>query len=169
MARKHVKLPALLTGGGQEDGMRSGTENAPAIIGLGIALQRYLQNHDVYIRRMQEVKDTLWEGLQEIPGVHRNGGADGAPHILSVSFANVQAETLLHALEEQQIYVGTGSACSSHKRGGNRILKAMGVSPQFAPGTIRFSFSCMNTKEEAEQVAHEVQRLVPRIRRFTKR
>lgn len=169
MARKHVKLPALLTGGGQESGMRSGTENAPAIIGLGVALQRYLHNHDAYMRRMQEVKDTLWNGLKEIPGVHRNGAQDGAPHILSVSFANVQAETLLHALEERQIYVGTGSACSSHKKGGNRILKAMGVSPQWTQGTIRFSFSCMNTKEEAEQVAREVQRALVRIRRFTKR
>ena len=169
MARKQVKLPALLTGGGQESGMRSGTENAPAIIGLGVALQRYLPNRDAYMDRMQEVKNTLWEGLRQIPGTHRNGGDEGAPHILSVSFANIQAETLLHALEEQGIYVGTGSACSSHKKGGNRILKAMGVPPQFASGTIRFSFSCMNTKEQAEQVAKEIQRLVPRIRRFTKR
>ena len=94
-----------------------------------------------------------------MPGANLNGppAEGGAPQIRSMSFEGTRGETWVHALEEKYIYVGTGSACSSHKKGESRVLRAMGVPPQVAQGTLRFSFCCMNTVEQAEIVADAVE------------
>ena len=171
MCKKTVRIDPIITGGPQEGGMRAGTENAMSIVAMGEAQQYYLAHQKEHIERILGVKRRLMEGLSELPGVRFNGPPieAAAPQILSVSFENVRGETLLHALEEKNIYVGTGSACSSRKKGKNRILAAMGVPPQYAQGTIRFSFGCMNTQEESEIVAQEVVRAVTHLRRFVRR
>ena len=151
--------------------MRAGTENTMSIVAMGEAQQYYLAHQKEHIDRILGVKRRLMEGLSDLQGVRFNGPPveAAAPQILSVSFENIRGETLLHALEERDIYVGTGSACSSRKKGKNRILSAMGVPPQYAQGTIRFSFGCMNTQEESEIVAQEVVRAVTHLRRFVRR
>ena len=164
-------IQPVMVGGGQEHGYRAGTENMAGIAGLGAALKQYTQNRDGYVQRMREVKQALYSRLIRIPGAHLNGPGieQGAPHILSMSFEGTRGETLVHALEEQQIYVGTGSACSSHKKGVSRTLSAMEIPPQIAQGTLRFSFSCMNTVEQANIVARAVEQSVARVRRFVRR
>lgn len=161
----------VMVGGGQEHGFRAGTENVAGIAGLGAALSQYVQHREAYVKQMYEVKRALYTQLIRLPGVHLNGPPveQGAPHILSMSFEGTRGETLVHALEEQKIYVGTGSACSSHKKGVSRPLSAMGVPPQIAQGTLRFSFCYMNTVEQANIVAQAVEQSVARIRRFTRK
>ena len=169
--RHGAGIQPVMVGGGQEHGYRAGTENIAGIAGLGAALAQYTEHRDEYVQRMREVKHALYQRLIRIPGAHLNGPPveQGAPHILSMSFEGTRGETLVHALEEQNIYVGTGSACSSHKKGESRVLRAMGVPPQVAQGTLRFSFCCMNTVEQAETVASAVEESVARIRRFVRR
>lgn len=164
-------IQPVMVGGGQEHGYRAGTENIAGIAGLGAALAQYVQHREEYVKQMYEVKRALYTQLIRIPGAHLNGPPveQGAPHILSMSFEGTRGETLVHALEEQRIYVGTGSACSSHKKGVSRTLSAMGVPPQIAQGTLRFSFCCMNTVEQANIVAQAVEQSVARIRRFTRK
>ena len=171
MCKKTVRIDPVITGGPQEGGMRAGTENTMSIVAMGEAQQYYLAHQKEHIDRILSVKRRLVQGLSNLPGVRFNGPAfeSAAPQILSVSFENIRGETLLHALEEKGIYVGTGSACSSRKKGKNRILAAMGVPAQVAQGTIRFSFGCMNTTEESEIVAQEVVRAVTHLRRFVRR
>lgn len=166
-----VNLSAAITGGGQEQGMRGGTENTPGIEGLGVALQRYRQYATGYVQRMQAVKQRLFENLSTLDGIRLNGPniAEGAPHILNVSFAGVNSETIVHALEAKEIYVGTGSACSSRKKTRSRVLEGMRVPNEFLDGAIRFSFCYNNTEVEADIVAQEVIDAVRHSRKFRRR
>ena len=171
MCKKHCRLQPIQSGGGQENGQRGGTENTAGIMGLLEAQQYYVKYRSEIIDHFRSIRQSLIEGLVGIQDIRING-ADGdfaAPHILSVSFAGIRGESLVHALEQKEIFVGTGSACASHKKGANRILSAMGVPPQWAAGTIRFSFGCMNTKDESEIVAYEVAQAVSYLRRFKRR
>lgn len=169
--KKDAKIAPLLYGGHQEDGRRPGTENLAAIAGMGVALKVYLENHDVFLRNMVSVKQRLWKNIGYIPGTRLNGPPIdlGAPHILSCGFEGVNAETLVHALEEEGVYAGTGSACSSRKTEPNRILAAMGVPEEYAKGTLRFSFCYQNTTAQADRAAEIIEKSVKRIRRFVKR
>ncbi len=171
VSKKKLKLQPLFSGGGQEFGLRSGTENTPGILGLGAAQQYYAAYRDQILDQLASVKYRLVEGLSQIEGIRINGPemAMAAPHILSVSFAGIQGEALVHALEQKEIYVGTGSACSSHKKGANRILTGMGVPSNMAAGTIRLSFGCFNTPEESDIVAQEIAQAVSYLRRFKRR
>ena len=164
-------IEPLLYGGGQQGGLRCGTENAASVMGMAAALNDYVQNRQQYVSNMLAVKQRLFTGLSFIKDINLNGPSldEGAPHILSVGFAGIKGETLLHALEEKGIYVGIGSACSASKAGISHVLKAMGVPKIFAEGTIRFSFCYENTVEQADTVAETVIELVNRLRRFTKR
>ena len=171
VCKKDLKLQPILNGGGQEFGLRSGTENFPGILGLGDAQRYYAAYREQIVEQFLSVKNALAQGLSGMDGIRINGPKMeyAAPHILSVSFSGIQGEALVHALEQKQIYVGTGSACSSHKKGANRILTAMGIPENMAAGTIRFSFGCFNTKEESEIVARETAQAVSYLRRFRRR
>ena len=121
-----TKIHPLLNGGGQQRGMRSGTENVPAIAGLGVAAERIYTGFEEKIDRMYTLREHFIEEVTKIPGVHVNGHTDrsNAPHIVSVSTEGVRAEVLLHALEDKEIYVSAGSACSSNKPSVSHTLKA---------------------------------------------
>lgn len=108
---------AMILGGGQQKGMRSGTDNVPGIAGLGAAAKKIYEDFDEKIEQLKENKLYLAKRLQELDNVFINGPKpeDGAPHILNASFVGVRSEVLLHTLEEKQIYISAGSACSSHK------------------------------------------------------
>lgn len=146
--KENSKVKPLFTGGGQEFGFRSGTENIPGIYGLGEAIRITNENLDKNIQKIDSLKNLLKsEILNNIENVKINSPEDGVCHILNVSFLGVKGEVLLHYLEQKDIYVSTSSACSSKKKG-SHVLNAMNLSKDEIEGAIRFSLSCFNTEEE---------------------
>ncbi|AOT68670.1 cysteine desulfurase family protein [Geosporobacter ferrireducens] len=159
--RKDLKFTPIIYGGGQEIGIRPGTENVPGILGLGIASAAIEKEIDDGIQKMVQVKERLKAGiLSEIKDAIFNGcqGDESAPHILSISFPGIRGEVLLHMLEQDEIYVSTGSACSSKKSSQSHVLKAMGLSEEEIEGAIRFSFSYQNTIEEVDYVLNQLKK-----------
>ena len=168
-----VKIRPIVFGGGQERGLRSGTENVPAIAGMGKAAEEMYQNLDTDLDRMYALKQRLADGISMMENVRINGlcGRDSAPHVLSVSFAEVRSEVLLHALEEREIYVSAGSACASNHpdTAGSATLRAIGLPKELLNSTIRFSLSVFTTEEEIDYTVQVLHELVPMLRRFTRR
>jgi cysteine desulfurase len=155
--RKGVTLAPLWTGGGQEGGLRSGTENVPGIAGLGEAVARAIAHLDADAARMAHLRDRLVATLVAATGAKLNGGsAPRAPHIASLSLPGVPAEPLLHAIEERGVYVSAGSACHSNGPHNKKshVLQAIGV-PDGA-GTIRVSLSRLTTSEEVDAAEHAI-------------
>ena len=150
--KKGLKVRPIIYGGGQERGQRSATENTPGIVGLAKAVELAMENMDASHEKVMEVKRTLAEGiLRDIPKTHINGPSieDASPYVLNVSFNGLRSEVLLHSLEESEIYVSAGSACSSKKKGGSHVLRSLGLSEERIEGAVRFSFCRYNTVEEA--------------------
>ncbi len=166
--RDKTKLTPIIYGGGQQRDMRSGTENVPGIAGLGVAAEQIYTDFDEKIERLYELRDYFIAGLHSLDGVTINGaqGREAAPHIVSVSFEDIRAEVLLHALAERHIYVSSGSACSSNHPAISGTLKAIGVADSLLDATIRFSFSVHSSVKEADYVLEQLQELLPQLRRF---
>ena len=166
--RDKTKIRPIIHGGGQQRDMRSGTENVPGIAGIGAASAQLYENFDEKIDALYELREYLVAGMRALEGTTINGaqGREAAPHIVSVSFAGIRAEVLLHALEERQIYVSTGSACSSNHPAISGTLKAIGVAPELLDATVRFSLSVDSTREEADYVLAQLAELLPQLRRF---
>lgn len=169
IAGPRVRLRAQLLGGGQEGALRSGTENTPGIAGLIAAVRDYPKDAD-----MRSVKMRLWALLQAIvPGAVVNGPApdsdDAAPHILNVSLPPVRSETMLHALEAKEIYVGMGSACSSRKPKISPVLESMHVPRSVAESALRFSLCPENTQEEMERTAQAVGQCYALLAKYQRR
>ena len=163
-----VKIPSLIEGGGQERGLRSGTENLPGIVGMAEAVKRTMQDKDGY-ERIKRLNLKLRNGLaEEISDIRFNSPENGVPYILNVSFLGTKGEVLLHKLEQEGIYVSTGSACSSGRNGkaGSHVLKAMGLSKEEIEGAIRFSFGAFNTEEEIDYVVDKVAKAVGEFRKL---
>lgn len=173
--RDRVKIKPIMYGGEQQRGMRSGTENVPAYVGLGKAVEEIYQNHEERVRHLYELKLHMIEELKKLPDVTVNGINDTmevtetAPHIISASFRGVRSEVLLHALEEKEIYVSSGSACSSNHPGLSGTLVAIGVDKELLDSTIRFSFSVNTTLEEIDYTIEMLKVLLPKLRLFTRR
>lgn len=162
-----VKIKPVLYGGGQEKGLRSGTENTAAIAGMGKAAEMAYARLEERQESMQKVKNALTAGVLQLEGVTDNSGQ--APHIASLSFQGVRSEVLLHALEEKGIYVSAGSACSSNHPAVSGVLKAIGLDKDLLESTLRFSFCEFNTVEEAKYTVKALEELLPVLRRFTRR
>ena len=126
------------------------------------------QNLDTDLDRMYALKQRLADGISTMENVRINGlcGRDSAPHVLSVSFAGVRSEVLLHALEDKGVYVSSGSACSSNHPGISGTLKGIGVAQKLLDSTIRMSFGMFNTKEEVDYTIDVLKELVPVLRRY---
>lgn len=154
--RSGLTIPPFLCGGGQERGMRSGTENMPAIAGFGLAAEMAAQSRDETRARLAELKAHLEAELRrQTADIRINSPESNAcPSILNVSFPGCRGEVLLHMLEQKEIYVSTGSACSSKKKG-SHVLAAAGLAPEVIEGAVRFSLSADNTKEELSYAAAE--------------
>lgn len=169
--RAGLRFAGGLVGGGQEQGRRSGTTNAPGILGLDAAVAAYAAHQQEWVASMRACKMRLAERLLSLPDAYLNGPApeDGAPHILNVSFPGVRGEVLLHALEQREIYVSTGSACSAHKKGNNRVLAAAGVRGARQEGALRLSLCPFNTLEEMDRAAEEIGRQAAFLRRYQRR
>lgn len=166
-----VRLKPIIYGGGQQMGVRSGTENVSGIVGLAKAADLVFRDIDRDIRRMHDLRNYFISGLKGLDDVYVNGGREGqcAPHIVSLSVPGVRSEVLLHALEEKKIYVSAGSACASHKPTISETLKAIGLPKEHLSSTIRFSFSVFTTQEELEFTLQCLKETIVELRRFTRR
>ena len=162
--KENNRIKPLLTGGGQEIGIRSGTENVPGIYGIGEAIRILNQDLEGTIDKIKGLRDLLKEEiLANIDNVKINSPEDGVCHVLNVSFRGVRGEVLLHYLEQKEIYVSTGSACSSKKKG-SHVLNAIGLTPDEIEGAIRFSLSDLNTKEEIMKTVEVLKESVSDLR-----
>ena len=166
-----AKIHTQILGGGQQGGMRSGTDNVPGIAGLGAAAVEIYKNLEENVENMYRLKEHIAQGLEKIGDIRINGMdlREGAPQILSISVMGVRSEVLLHSLEERGIYVSAGSACSSHKRKPSATLAAMGMSKDQIESTVRLSFCEENTIEEADYFLQVMGELVPMLRRYSRR
>lgn len=168
--KEKTKIKPIIYGGGQQNGMRSGTENVPGIAGLGEAAAEIYEDFKDKQDRLYALKERFIQAVTTIPGVSVNGktGRDSAPHIVSVSVEGVRAEVLLHSLEDKQIYVSSGSACSSNKPAVSRTLKGIGLKQNLLDSTVRFSFSVHTTEEEIDYAADVLKTLVPALQKYTR-
>jgi cysteine desulfurase len=169
---QRVRISPVIYGGGQQAGMRSGTDNVPGVAGLGVAAERIYRNLDSDTAHMYELKEHLAEGLREIEDVKLHGPEDpgkGAPHILNASFVGVRSEVLLHTLEDRGIYVSAGSACSSHRHGGSSTMEATRTGKAETESSVRFSFSELTTTEEIDYALEVLREVLPQLRRFTRK
>lgn len=148
--------------------MRSGTENVPAIAGLGAAAADMYKDIDGVRKNLFSLKERFVKEILETKGCHINGKYDetSAPQIISVSFDDVRAEVMLHALEDRGVYVSSGSACSSNRTAVSRTLKAIGVDKKYLDSTVRFSLSPYNTEEEIDYAVKCVRELLPILGKF---
>ncbi len=165
------RVSPILYGGGQQKGMRSGTENVPGIAGMAKAAEIIYKDLDSERDRMYGLRDMLIRGVEDMDGIQVNGcpGREGAPHIVSLSVRGVRAEVLLHALEERGIYVSAGSACASNKPQTSATLKAIGIERDLLDSTVRFSFSVFTTEEEIRYTIQALSEVVPMLRRYSRR
>lgn len=166
-----IKIKPIVYGGGQQQGMRSGTENVPGIAGIARAVENIYGNLDEEVERLYGLKEYFIDGVEKIDQVRINGrkGRDGAPHIVSVSIRGVRSEVMLHALEEKGIYVSAGSACAARKPQTSETLKAIGVEKDLLHSTIRFSFSIFTTKEEIDYTLQAMYDTIPMLRKYARR
>lgn len=168
---ENVKIKSIMLGGGQQKGLRSGTENVPGIAGLSLAAKMMYDGMEEDVGRLYELKTYFQKALMQMDRVIVNGPLyeDGAPHIVSASFMGVRSEVLLHALEDKGIYVSAGSACASNKHTVSATLSAMGIDQQLLDCTLRFSFSIFTTREELDYTLKCLGEILPMLRRFVRR
>ncbi|MBR5566110.1 MAG: cysteine desulfurase [Roseburia sp.] len=169
--RDKVKVKPLIYGGGQQKGMRSGTENVPGVAALAEAAAQIYEDFDAKIDYLYTLKERFVEGLKEIDGVTVNGktGRDSAPHIVSVSIDGVRSEVMLHTLEDRGIYVSAGSACASNKPAVSATLTAIGLKKNLLDSTIRFSFCGDTTEEEIDYALSVMQEVIPMLQKYTRK
>lgn len=169
--RDGVKIKPMIYGGGQQNNLRSGTENVPGVAGLGVAAREMYTDHEAKVAHLIQLKDYMIDRVSELDGVAVNSkkGTESAPQIVSVSFEGVRSEVLLHALEERGIYVSSGSACSSHHPGVSGTLKGIGIPQRFLESTVRFSFGMFNTKAEIDYCMEALRELLPVLRKYSRR
>ena len=168
---QRVKIHPLLYGGGQQRDLRSGTENVPGIAGLGAAAEEIYRDHAGKVEHLVKLKNHMITRMGEIPEATVNSRMDleSAPQIVSVGFAGVRSEVLLHALEEKGVYVSSGSACSSNHPAISGTLKAVGVKKELLDSTLRFSFGMFNTLEEVDYAVDALKELLPVLTRYRRR
>ena len=166
---RQIKIKPLITGGGQEDGLRSGTYNLPGIIGLSEALALAYQERNTYLKKIKSLSIYFWKKVKkEIPEVKLNGSAiKRAPNNINLMFSFVEGEAILIDLSQKGIYVSTGSACSAADLRASYVLKAMGQDKHFLNSNIRFSFGRFNTKKEIDYTVKELKKTINRLRSFS--
>lgn len=166
-----VKIKPLILGGGQQKGMRSGTDNVPGVAGLSKAAEIAYTDFEKKQQYLYDLRNRMIAGLKEIEGASVNGYDDNtaAPHIISVSFKNVRSEVLLHALEERGIYVSAGSACSSNKPAPSRTLTNIHASKEVIGSSVRISFSCYNTASEVDYCLDTLKGIIPVLQKYVRK
>lgn len=168
--KKSLKVSPIMYGGGQENGLRSGTENTSAIAGFGVAANIMFSDIDANYKKVKDLNRYFRSRIDRIGFENKILSPDeGSPYILNIAFKNVKAEVLLHHLEQCNIYVSSGSACFSKKRKQSRILTAIGIPKEIADGAVRFSFSTENTLAEVDEAIIRLKEILPVISYTTRR
>jgi len=165
--RSSIRLTPLLSGGGQEGGVRSGTEALPLIAGMAKAVRLAAESLRDNRSRLFRLRGRLVDGLEGIPGLKLTGAREEdrmAPHIVHFTFPGVKSEVFVHALEEYDIYVSTRSACSSGSDEPSRVLLAMGMTPEEASSGIRISLSAQHTEEDIDLLVDRLRAVAERLR-----
>ena len=165
-----VRVRNLIFGGGQQNGLRSGTENVAGIAGMGLAAKMLYQDFDRSVERLYGLREELLEKIGDIPDLRVNGpaGRACAPHIISLTVPGVRAEVLLHALEGKGVYVSSGSACASNRPHLSATLEAIRLPREYMDNTIRISLSDMTTEEDILQASEALHELIPFLRKYTR-
>lgn len=165
-----VKILPIVFGGEQQKNIRSGTENVPGIAGLSLAAEMIYRDLDVKVALMRDLKAHFLEGVSKIEHTTVHGLTDenSAPHIISVGFAGIRSEVLLHALEEKGIYVSSGSACASNHPAVSGVLKGIGASKEYLDATLRFSMSEFTTREEVDYTLETLYDCITKLRKYTR-
>lgn len=169
-----VKIKPFIYGGGQQNGMRSGTENVPGIAAMAKAVEEIYKNHEDKINNMYKLKEYFINELLKINGVYINGinGVsikDTSPSIISVSVEGIRSEVLLNSLSENNIYVSSGSACSSNHPSLSGTLKAINLKDNLLDSTIRFSLCVNSTKEEIDYTISVLKELICKLRKYIRK
>ena len=161
--RPRARLAPQLHGGGHEQGMRSGTLATHQIVGMGAAFEILQGEGAVDAQRQSALRERLWNALRDLPGVYRNGDPEhAAPHILNLSFENVEGESLRAALPD--LAVSSGSACSSVTQESSYVLRALGRDDELANASLRFSFGRSTTEADIDAAASRVRVELLRLR-----
>jgi cysteine desulfurase len=168
--RPGTHLEPLLHGGDQEGGLRPGTENMAGIAGFAAAVGAAFAGREKHVAKMALLKEQFLAGLHgAVPDAVVNSPVDGAPHIVNITLPDLKGEVLVHALEEEGIYVSTGSACHSHRADPSHVLLAMGRPPKDIEASLRISFSALNTEEEIRFTLDKLRETVKILRPVTRR
>ena len=164
--RRGTRLANLVHGGAHERNRRAGSENVPAIVGLGVAAELAKQERDTYAQHLAALTHRLREGLDtHIDRLHYNGHPDHcAPGTLNISFENVEGESLILRLDMEGICVSTGSACTSGSMEPSHVLAALGLPPRLAQGTVRFSLGRNTTEAEIDAVIAKLPKVIQQMR-----
>jgi cysteine desulfurase len=164
-----LKIKPLIVGGGQENGLRAGTYNVPAIVGLTEALVLSYKERTAYINKVKTLRDYFWAKIKkEIPDVYLNGSATKrTPNNLNVRFRRIEGEAILMDLSFKGVYVSTGSACSAQNLKVSSTLKAIGLDLNDLNSNIRFTLGRYNTKTEIDYAVKCLKETVKRLREFT--
>lgn len=163
-AKEQIKLRPILFGGGQENNIRSGTENVPGIVGFtkacSLAFDNLIEKNCTIVKH----RDRLVRHLSKIPGSRLNSPPDAAPHIINMSFTGIKAEVLIHFLEQKGVFISMGAACSSHKASVSHVLRAIGLSQDEAAQTVRISLSPMLTDAQIDYATQAIADSIKEVR-----
>lgn len=169
--REGVKIKPILYGGGQQKGMRSGTDNVPGVAGMGLAARLAYEDFEEKQEHLYKLREHLIAGIKKLPDVCVNGCEDRsfAPHIVNIRVKNIRSEVLLHALEDKGIYISAGSACSSNKPAPSRTLLAIGLPRDCVESSVRISFSIQNTIEQVDYLLDALMEVVPMLQKYVRK
>lgn len=163
-----IKLQPLQYGGGQELGLRSGTENVPGIIAFTKALRISIERQAKFMQEVGALRERLWQGLQTMEGITINSPREGAPHIINISAVGHKPEVMLHSLEEKGVYISTKSACSSKEERISHVLEAIQLPVNRAKSALRLSLSSYNTQEEIDFTIDAIRRTLTEFQGIAK-
>lgn len=170
-----VNISPMIYGGGQQNSLRSGTENTADIYGFALAADYEYKNLSSNFKKLQDIKSAYIEGINHLNKKYGNiniltpQNDLSSPHILNIIFSGIRSEVLLHSLEEDEIYVGTGSACSSHSREKSRVINAVGITNEDKDSSIRISLGDYNTLDEVSIVINALDNKIPILRKFVRK
>ncbi len=170
-----LNLNPIIYGGGQQNNLRSGTENVPSIYGFAYASQYMYENFNDNYSKLNDIKNAYLQGIKNLNDKYGNiyfaGPSDNnsSVHIINIIFKGIRAEVLLHSLEESGIYVGTGSACSSHSKEKSKVLTAIKIPSEDLDSSIRISLGCDNTLDEVKTVIDTLDVKIPLLRKYLRK
>jgi cysteine desulfurase len=168
--RQGTSISPLITGGDQEWGLRAGTENTAAIVGLGEAISQISNSKFLISKKIKKLRDKLIRGVLKIPGSKLNGELEKmAPHIANFSFLGIEGEAIVLSLDQEGIAVSTGSACTSRALLPSHVLMAMGLSESEAHSSLRVSLGKYTTETEINYFLKILPRVVERLRKISGR